>query len=100
MSTIGIWFEKKSNTLIWLPIVKSLSLQSVLKSIPIFPISNNLFQCYEENITMSKTIIFGFKKYDTNILLQTKIYVKLDFSSSLYMPHAMETQRSNSSSGH
>ena len=60
LSTIGIWFEKKSNTSIWLPIVKSLSLQSVLKSIPIFPISNNLFQCYEENITMSKTIIFGF----------------------------------------
>ena len=28
------------------------------------------------------------------------IYFKLDFPSSLYMPHAMETQRLNSSSGH
>ena len=28
------------------------------------------------------------------------IYFKLGFSSSLYIPHAMETQRSNISSGH
>ena len=34
------------------------------------------------------------------IVVKKTDYFKLDFSSSLYMPHAMETQRSNSSSGH
>ena len=67
-------FEKKSNISIWLPIVKSLSFKSVLKSIPISPGSNSSFQNYEKNITKSKRMMRGLKKYDIKILTQTKIY--------------------------
>ena len=73
MSTIGTWFEKKSNIPIWLSKVKSLSFKSVLKSIQISPNSNSLFQDYEENITKSKRIICDLKKCDIKILTQTKI---------------------------
>ena len=44
LSTIGTWFEKKSNISIWLPIIKSLSCKSVIKYIPIYPSSNSSFQ--------------------------------------------------------
>ena len=44
LSTIGTWFEKKCNISIWLPIVKSLSFNNVIKSIPISSISNSSFQ--------------------------------------------------------
>ena len=67
--------KKKSNISIWLPIVKSLSFKSVLKSFQIYPISNSSFQCYEENITKSKRMVCGLNTYDTKILLQTKICV-------------------------
>ena len=74
LSTIGTWFEKRSNILIWLPIVNSLSLKSVLKYIPISPISNSSFKGYEMNVTMSKRMICGVKQYDTKYLLNTKTY--------------------------
>ena len=67
-STIGTWFEKKCNISIWLPIVKSLSFDNVIKSIPIFPISNNSFQDYDENINKTKRMMCGLKKYDMKIL--------------------------------
>ena len=65
LSTIGTWFEKRSNILIWLPIVNSLSLKRVLKYIPISPISNCSFKGYEKNVIISKIMIYGVKKYDT-----------------------------------
>ena len=68
LSTIGTWFEKKSNISIWLPIVKLLSFKSVQKFIPISPSSNSLFQCYEGNITNTKRMMCGLKKCDMNIL--------------------------------
>ena len=73
LSTIGTWFEKKSNTSIWLPIFKSLSFQSVLKYIPIFPISNSIFKSYKENVTTSKRMMCGLKN-NTKQLIQTKIF--------------------------
>ena len=75
MSIIGTWFEQKYNISIWLPIVKSLSFISIIKSIPIYPSSNSLFQSYEENITKTKRMMCGLKKYDMKILTQTKICV-------------------------
>ena len=72
LSTIGTWFEKKSNTSIWLPLFKSLSFQSVLKYIPICPISNGIFKSYKENVTTRKRMICGLKN-DTKKLVQTKI---------------------------
>ena len=68
LSTIGTWFEKKCNISIWLPIDKSLSFDNVIKSIPIFPISNNSFQNYDENINKTKRMMCGLKKYDMKIL--------------------------------
>ena len=65
LSTIGAWFEKRINILIWLPIVNSLSFKSVLKYIPISSISNCSFKGYEKNITMNKRMIYSVKKYDT-----------------------------------
>ena len=73
MSTIGTWFEKKSNISIWLPIVKSLLFKSILKSIPISPSSNSSFQNYKESIIESNRIMRGLKKYDVKLLTQTKI---------------------------
>ena len=67
MSTIGTWFEKKGNISIWLPIVKPLSLQSVLKSIPICPICNSVFKGCEANVAMSKKMMYGLKIYCTKI---------------------------------
>ena len=75
LTTLGTWFEKKCNISIWLPISKSLSLNGVIKSIPISPSSNSSFQSYEENITKTKRMMCGSKKYDIRILTQTKIYV-------------------------
>ena len=40
LNTIETWFEKKYNILIWLSIVKSLSFNNVINSIPISPINN------------------------------------------------------------
>ena len=62
---------------------------------------------YNFNI-LQNTILFPITPYHdilqkntTSYIDQsTFLYFKLDFSSSLYMPHAMETQRSNISSGH
>ena len=68
-----MWFEKKCNISIWLPIVKSLSFISIIKSIPIYPSSNSLFQSYEENVTNTKRMMYGLKKYDIKILTQTQI---------------------------
>ena len=73
LSTIGTWFEKKSNISIWLPIVKSLLFKSILKSIPISPSSNSSFQNYKESIIESNRIMRGLKKYDVKLLTQTKI---------------------------
>ena len=42
LSTIGTWLEKRCDISICLPIVKSLSFNSVIKSIPIFPSSNSV----------------------------------------------------------
>ena len=61
LSTIGTRFEKKCNRSIWLPIVKSLSFNIVIKSIPISPSSNSSFQSYEENITKIKRMTCGYK---------------------------------------
>ena len=74
LTTLGVWFKKKCNISIWLPIVKSLSFINVIKTIPISPISNSLFQSYEENITKTKRMMSGLKKCDMKILTRTKIY--------------------------
>ena len=73
LSTIGTGFEKKCNISIWLPIVKSLSFNSVVKYIPISPSSNSSFQSYGENITKTKGLVCCLKKYDIKILIQTNI---------------------------
>ena len=70
---MGHCLKKKCNISIWLPIVKSLLFDNVIKSIPISPISNNLFQNYDENINKTKKMMCGLKKYDMKILTQTKI---------------------------
>ena len=72
--TIGTWFENKCDVSIWLPIVKSLSFNNVIKSIPISPISNISFQIYNANINKTKRMMCGLKKYDMKILTQTKKY--------------------------
>ena len=70
---LGHALKKKCNISIWLPVVKSLSFDNVIKSIPISPISNNSFQNYDENINKTKRMMRGLKKYDMKILTQTKI---------------------------
>ena len=74
LTTLGKLFEKKCNISIWLPIVKTLSFNNIIKSILIFPISNSSFQSYEENITKTKRMMCGLKKYDMKILTQIKTY--------------------------
>ena len=73
LTTLETWFEKKCNISIWLAIVKSLSFNNVINSIPISPINNISWQSYEENITNIKRMMYGLKKYDMKILTQTKI---------------------------
>ena len=75
LSTIGTWFEKKCKILNWLPIVKSLSFNSVIKYIPISPSSNSSFQNYEDNITKTKRMMCDLEKYDIKVLTQTKTCV-------------------------
>ena len=65
-----VW--KKCNISIWLPIVKSLLFNNIIKSIPISPISNNSFQNYDENINKTKRLVCGLKKYDTKILTKKR----------------------------
>ena len=72
LSTIGTWFEKKCKISNWLPIVKSLSFNSVIKYIPISPSSNSSFQNYEDNITKTKRMMCDLEKYDIKVLTQTK----------------------------
>ena len=60
--TIGTWFEKKCNKSIWLPIVKSLSFNSVIKYTSISPSSNSSFQNNEKNITKTKRMMCEFKE--------------------------------------
>ena len=73
LSTIGIWFEKKCNISISLPIVKLLSFNNVINYISISPSSNSSFQSYGDNITKAKGLVCCLKKYDIKILTLTKI---------------------------
>ena len=73
LTTLETWFEKKCNISIWLAIFKSLLFNYIINSIPISPINNSSFQSYEENITKTKRMMCGLKKYDMKILTQTKI---------------------------
>ena len=73
LSTVGTWFPKKYNISILLPIVKSLLFNSVIKYVLLSPITNSSCQSYEDNITNSKRMMYGLKKYDMKILTQTKI---------------------------
>ena len=72
-STIGTWLSKKCNISIWLPIVKSLQFENVIKSIPSTKISNSSFKNCNENVNKTNRMMCGLKKYDIKILTQTKI---------------------------
>ena len=50
-STLGTWFYKKCNISIWLPIVKSLQFENVIKSIPSTKISNIFFKIVMRMLT-------------------------------------------------
>ena len=85
LTTLGTWFEKTRNISIWLPIVKWLSFNSVIKSISISPGSNSLFQSYEGNITNTKRMMCDLKKYNIKILTQTKICVGVATNTHQYI---------------
>ena len=61
----------------------------------------NIIFCVDTLLLDVYILLRSVEYFSSNFLWYSySIYFKLDFSSSLYMPHAMETQRSNSSSGY
>ena len=72
-STLGTWFEKKRNISVWLPLVRNLSFEYIVRSIPKRQANNRYFLINEKYICTNK-MMNDLKKYENRIsFTQTKI---------------------------
>ena len=67
VSTLGTSFEKINNISVWLPLVKHLSFESAMYSIPKSILTNSRYLFIKKKIISTNQIMINLKKYENKM---------------------------------